>query len=218
MLTRFFSSIQRVSASARHVVMSPSGDDAQSLRATTPTAAPPEPAPSTKTQATAPVSPQKALSHPRWARDWLVISSLAAILMLQIAVAERETLGQRAAYRPALSVLCRLLHCDLAPWHEPTAFTMLQRDIRAQPSQPGILSIQVTFRNDARWPQAWPILALRLFDADGRLIGAQRFRPEHYLGRSVAADPPLLTGQSAHCRFYIREPASNTAAFAFDFL
>ena len=199
--------------------MPASGDDALSLRATTQTAALPAPTATTETTpATAAGSPQQTLPPPRSARDWLVISSLATVLLLQIAVADREQLGQRAAYRPALSVLCRLLHCRLAPWHEPTAFTMLQRDIRVLPSQPGILAIQVTFRNDARWPQAWPILALRLSDADGRLIGAQRFMPEQYLGRSVAADPLLLTGQSAHCRFYIREPASNTAAFAFDFL
>lgn len=162
-------------------------------------------------------TPPLAPSHFGRANHWLIIGILTMTLLIQLAVADRAHLSQIDRYRPTVALLCRLLQCTLPLWHEPTAFTMLHRQISAVPSRPGILQIQISFRNDARWPQAWPDVALRLSDAEGRLIGARRFQPTHYLGRSVTAYPSLLPGQSAHSTFYIREPAANTAAFTFEF-
>ena len=148
---------------------------------------------------------------------YVIIVLLTGTLLIQLAVTDRAHLSQIQRYRPTVDLLCRLLHCAVPLWHEPTAMTMLHRQISAVPSRPGILQVQISFRNDARWPQAWPDIALRLSDAEGRLIGARRFQPADYLGRPVIDNPPLLPGQSALSTFYIREPAANTAAFTFEF-
>ncbi|MBF9174694.1 DUF3426 domain-containing protein, partial [Xanthomonas campestris pv. campestris] len=107
--------------------------------------------------------------------------------------------------------------CALPPWRDPATLTLLTRDVRPLPAYPGVLQIQASFRNDARWAQAWPWLQLSLSDADGRVIGTRVFSPQDYLGQAPAAQDTLAPGQAVQVAFRVREPAASTAAFSFDF-
>ena len=98
-----------------------------------------------------------------------------------------------------------------------SAATMTSREIRPLPGQAGVLQVQASIRNDARWAQAWPDLRLSLSDADGRVIGSGVFTPAQYLGESPATTV-LEPGQSARIAFRVQEPAASTVAFTFDFL
>ena len=149
--------------------------------------------------------------------QWIALAGLCLLLALQILVADRQRLGADARWRPWVAGVCQALRCNLPPWREPGAFTMLSREVRPLPGRAGILQIQATFRNDARWPQAWPLLQLSLADADGRTIGSRVLRPEEYLGRARPDAATLAPGQSAQVAFQVREPAAGTAAFSFDF-
>ncbi len=157
----------------------------------------------------------RMLPAPRW--HWLLVAGLALLLVLQSVLADRARLAADAGNRAWLAPLCSVLHCSLPPWHEPTAFTMTSREIRPLPGQAGVLQVQASIRNDARWAQAWPDLRLSLSDADGRVIGSGVFTPAQYLG-----EPPgtaqLEPGQSARIAFRVQEPAASTVAFTFDFL
>jgi hypothetical protein len=149
---------------------------------------------------------------PRW--RWPLIVLLGLLLGLQILLADRAQLAADPRWRPLLETLCGALRCDLPPWDEPGAFTMLDRKVRPA-TQPGALRVDATFRNDARWPQPWPALQLALSDADGRVLGSRVFQPVEYLG---AAPTTLLSpDQSAQITFVVREPAPGTVAFSFEF-
>lgn len=152
---------------------------------------------------------------PAW--QWIALCTLAVLLVVQILLADRARLARDASWRPWLSTLCGALRCELPVWHEPSAFTMLDRDVRPAPDQPGVLRIQASFRNDARWHQAWPYLQLSLSDADGRVIGSRVFAPAEYLGHAPPAGETLAPGQSGRIDFRVREPAAGTSAFTFDF-
>lgn len=156
-----------------------------------------------------------AARAPRW--QWAVLGVLALALVLQVLLADRARLAGDAAWRPALTTLCDALGCSLPPWREPQAFAMLDRDVRPVPEVPGVLQAQATFRNDARWPQPWPVLMLTLKDADGRTLGARALRPSEYLPRDGAASATLGPGQSAQVAVRVREPSANVVAFSFDF-
>lgn len=149
--------------------------------------------------------------------QWIALVGLGLLLALQILVADRQRLGADARWRPWVAGVCQALRCSLPPWREPGAFTMLSREVRPLPGRAGTLQIQATFRNDARWAQAWPLLQLSLADADGRTIGSRVLRPEEYLGRARPDAATLAPGQSAQVAFQVREPAAGTAAFSFDF-
>ena len=179
-----------------------------------PPASEPEPAPAAATTAsTGPAfAAPTAAGRGRW--RWPLIALLALLLGLQILLADRARLAADPGWRPVVENLCGALGCTLPAWHEPTAFLMLDLQIRPADT-PGVLRVDATFRNDARWAQDWPALQLALSDADGRVLGSAVFTPEQYLGAAPATR--LAPGQSAQASFLVREPAPGTVAFSFEF-
>src|SRR5690606_12844440 len=112
---------------------------------------------------------------------WLAVAALSLALLAQLGWLQREAIAASAALRPLLASACEALGCTLPPWREPAAFVLLSRDVIAPPDRPGVLRVQASFRNDARWPQPWPTLSLRLTDINGHSLGARRFLPNDYL-------------------------------------
>lgn len=160
--------------------------------------------------------PVERLRTPRW--QWATVAILGMLLLLQIALADRARLAADAGHRPWVAALCGVLRCSLPAWHEPSAFTMVSRDVRPVLGQPGALQVVASLRNDARWAQTWPRLRLSLSDADGRVIGTAVFSASQYLGAEGTADGLIEPGQSAQIAFRVREPAASTVAFTFEFL
>ena len=154
-------------------------------------------------------------------RGWrwpAAVAALSLLLVLQLLLAQRDTLAADARWRPTVSAMCTLLRCQLPPWREPGAFTMLSRDVRAHPSAPGALLINASFRNDARWSQPWPRVLLTLSNVDGRIVGARAFAAKEYLGADAAATQhELAPGQTAAITVAVVEPAPDIVAFSFDF-
>ena len=152
------------------------------------------------------------------ARIWQIalLLALGLLLGLQILIADRARLAADESWRPLITRLCGVLNCSVPTWHQPAAFTMLNRNVRPIANLPGALEAQATFRNDAAWPQAWPLLLLSLSDADGRVVGSRHFTPADYLGKDIA-QAELAPGQSAQVTFRLREPAAGVVAFSFDF-
>jgi hypothetical protein len=187
-------------------------DDAIAVEAATP-----EPAvPAATTAAPAFLrGPRPALRTPRW--QWGLVAVLGVLLLVQIAVADRARLAGDARTRPLIGAVCTVLRCALPAWHEPAAYTMLQREVRPLAGQPGVLQVQASFRNDARWAQAWPALRLSLSDADGRVIGRRTLQPGDYLDPTQGPRQLLEPGQSAQVAFLLREPSAATVAYTFEF-
>lgn len=149
---------------------------------------------------------------------WLIIAvvALAVLLVLQLLLADRARLAANAQWRPVLATLCGVLRCELPPWREPAAFTLLQRDVRQHPTLPGALRVSATFRNDARWSQPWPRLQLTLSDVNGRPAGQRRFDAQEYLG-GAPGQAELASGESATVAMDILEPAPQIVAYDFRF-
>ena len=147
-----------------------------------------------------------------------VVALVALLLLLagQLFFGQRAALAAQAQWRPLVTTACEAIRCSLPPWREPVAFVMLARDVIAVPDRPGVLRVQASFRNDARWAQPWPALVLTLSDADNRTLGTRRFEPRDYLG-DTPASTLLAPGQATQLAFDIVEPAPNVVAFDFRF-
>ena len=147
-----------------------------------------------------------------------VVALVALLLLLagQLFIGQRAALAAQAQWRPLVTTACEAIRCSLPPWREPAAFVMLARDVIAVPDRPGVLRVQASFRNDARWAQPWPALVLTLSDADNRTLGTRRFEPRDYLG-DTPASTLLAPGQATQLAFDIVEPAPNVVAFDFRF-
>jgi len=145
------------------------------------------------------------------------VVALTLLLGLQVLLADRARLATDPGWRPTLTRICGVLRCSLPPWHEPAALTVLARDVRPDAADPGQLLATATFRNDARWAQAWPRLRLTLSDVDGRAVGTRVFTAHEYLD-TAPAQPTLAAGDSAQARLRLVEPDARAVSFAFDFL
>ena len=156
-----------------------------------------------------------AVSRIGW-RSLVAAGGLSLLLVLQLLLAQRDTLAASPRWRPTIAAMCATLRCSLPPWREPAAFTMLSRDVRPHPGATGTLLINASFRNDARWPQPWPRLLLTLSDLDGRMVGARSFGADDYLG-AAPTQSELAPGQTAAVTLSVVEPAPNIVAFTFDF-
>ena len=152
-------------------------------------------------------------------RRWPIpaaIAGLALLLAIQWLLADRERLAADATWRPVVAGACAVLRCSLPPWREPTAFALLERDVRPHPQAGNALRITASFRNDAAWAQAWPDVVLTLSDIDGRPLGARAFTPTEYLGN----EPPsalIDSGEGAVIRMDVLEPDAGAVGFSFDF-
>jgi hypothetical protein len=145
-----------------------------------------------------------------------IVVALSLLLVVQVLLADRVQLAADARWRPAVETACAVLRCQVPAWREPAAFTLVQRDVRPDPARPGALRVAASFRNDARWAQAWPLLVLTLSDADGRAVGFRAFTPSEYLGKAPA-QATLASGASAVVALDVIEPGPGVVAFTFDF-
>lgn len=148
--------------------------------------------------------------------EWLAAGALALLLLAQLGWLQRERLAASTALRPLLASLCDTLGCTLPAWREPAAFSLLSRDVIAPPDRPGVLRVQASFRNDARWPQPWPAMVLTLADVNGRTLGTRRFRPDEYLGDGPHA-ARIAPNQASQIAFDIVEPSPGVVGFDFRF-
>lgn len=180
----------------------------------------PAPAPAPARKTTGPrflQRPRTTPVHARRARwQWTAAIALALLLCVQVVIADRDRLAAQAGWRPVVTALCGAFRCDVPTWREPAAFAMLSRDVRPVAGLPGTLQAQATFRNEARWAQAWPVILLTLKDADGRTLGARALQPGDYLPEGEPPSP-IGPGQSAQMVVRVREPSANVVAFSFDF-
>ena len=148
--------------------------------------------------------------------EWVALVVLGLLLAVQLFLAQRTQLAADARWRPLVQAICDVAGCSVPAWREPGAFAMLARDVIAVPGRPGVLRVQASFRNDARWAQPWPALILTLSDADNRTLGTRRFLPQDYLG-DAPSSTLLAPGQASQLAFDIVEPAPNVVAFDFRF-
>ena len=155
-------------------------------------------------------------ADPAWPRVTAIVA-LGLLLVLQLLLAQRHELAASARWRPWVAGLCNALPCAIPVWREPRAFTMLDRSVQPSRTMAGVLLVEASFRNDARWPQPWPTLVLSLSDVEGHEVGSRAFAPAEYRQGPVGADDPLAPGQSATLRLQVHEPAPRIVAFTFDF-
>jgi hypothetical protein len=154
--------------------------------------------------------------YARAAAGWLLVVALAALLVVQVLIADRARLAADPDWRPRVQALCNFFRCTLPAWREPGALRVTSREVRPHPSVPGALLITASFSNEAKFAQAWPQLELSLTDFDGQALGLRRFTPAEYLG-SAPRSERIAPGQSAIVTLEVADPGMRALAFGIEF-
>ena len=155
------------------------------------------------------------LPRPAQLRWWLISGGLLLLLLALIPLADRARLSADPRWRPALESICGVLQCALPPWRELKAFEFIDSDSQPHPSVPRARLITASFRNDARFAQAWPSLELRISDLDGRDVALRRFRAQEYLG-GVPPSATIQPGQIVNAKLEVVDPGRDVVSYAFD--
>jgi len=103
------------------------------------------------------------------------------------------------------------------PEHVPEKIEMLNNNVFAHPNEDDVLLISASIENHADHAQHYPILEVRLTDADSKLIALRRFEPkeylEHYNNKML-----LQINKPTNLKLKITDPGNDATRFQFKFL
>jgi hypothetical protein len=146
----------------------------------------------------------------------VLLAALALLLVLQLLLAQRDVLARDARWRPDRR---RCAARCVAPCRRGAILKRSPcsaRDVRPHPTAPGTLQIDASFRNDARWPQAWPRLVVTPVGRRRPRARARAFTAREYLGAPPTQNT-LAPGQTAAISLSVVEPAPGVVSFGFEF-
>jgi predicted Zn finger-like uncharacterized protein len=165
---------------------------------------------------------------PRFARDrrkekprrWPWISAcflLFSGLLGQLGWALRDTLVADPTMGPLLQQACATLNCALPPVRDVGKLRLLARDVQTHPTVPNALLISASVRNDAAFTQPWPVVTIRLSDANGKVIAMRRLNPSEYLDDVDALRRGIGPGATSALIFEVEDPGHQAVAFDLGF-
>jgi len=104
-----------------------------------------------------------------------------------------------------------------APIHNPEKIQMLNHNVFAHPNESGALLISALIENTANKAQPYPVLELRLENAQSKLVAFRRFLPKEYLknhseGLLIPSKKPISL------KLKIKDPGKDATRFQFKFL
>jgi predicted Zn finger-like uncharacterized protein len=152
----------------------------------------------------------------RW--PWVVLCvALLLGLSAQLAWALRDNLVADPTFGSLLRQTCNALNCRLPPVRDVAQLRLLARDVQTHPSVPGALLISATLRNDAPFTQPWPVVTIRLSDANGKVLAMRRLNPYEYLDDTEQLRQGLAAGASSALIFEVEDPGRKAVAFDLGF-
>ncbi|GAB6039766.1 DUF3426 domain-containing protein [Endothiovibrio diazotrophicus] len=145
---------------------------------------------------------------------------MVLLLPLQFAWLNHQQLAlAKPGLRPLLGTLCAISGCTLPPRRDLKALTLVDRQVRSDPTAPGALLLEGVVTNQALFAQPYPTVEVTLSSLSGKPVALRRFTPEEYLAE---ANPDLTAGLpargSAPLRLEVADPGDDAVSFTFDFL
>ncbi len=103
------------------------------------------------------------------------------------------------------------------PVHAPEQIEMLNNNVFAHPNEEGVLLISASIENQAEHDQPYPILEVRLTDAEAKLVALRRFEPKEYLEK-YNNKMLLEVNKPTNLKLKIIDPGNDATRFQFKFL
>ncbi|EDY85401.1 conserved hypothetical protein [gamma proteobacterium HTCC5015] len=142
-----------------------------------------------------------------------------AMLLLQAAYYFRSELVRWPQVAPYVTSLCE----QAQPWcHIPEprnldAIQLESRHVVSHPNRDGALIISATFRNTARFAQAYPKLLVSMSNVRGQTVASRHFNPSEYINDLKAIERGMLPEDKASFSIEIADPGSDAVAFEIHF-
>lgn len=106
---------------------------------------------------------------------------LSAVLAAQFLWQRMPIYSRTADWRPVYEFACRIIACELPVYSEISALRSDNLVVRTHPSAANALTVSLSFRNTARFPQPFPVVILSFNSATNAIIALREFAPSEYL-------------------------------------
>ncbi|MGH8581978.1 MAG: zinc-ribbon and DUF3426 domain-containing protein [Gammaproteobacteria bacterium] len=158
----------------------------------------------------------------RRAAGWLW--GLASLLLLGTLAAQlawfrgQQILVRQPLLRDGLEQFCAWAPCSVPIPRDPEAVRLVSRDVRAHPRLDKALLVNAIVVNEAGFAQPYPVVQLGLYDTNGVLLAARRFRPDEYLEEGEPLDSLMQPGVPVHLVLELAGPSTPAVSFEFRFM
>ena len=149
----------------------------------------------------------------------LLFANLALLLLLgaQFAWTHFERLAGDPRLRPALERFCGFADCSVPPRRDLAAIRSQQLVVHSHPSVAGVLQVDFIFRNEAPFPQRFPLVELNFFDSGNRLLAGRRFKPGEYLAPELRQFENMPPGSPVQVSLEIVDPGAEAVNYSLSF-
>jgi predicted Zn finger-like uncharacterized protein len=171
-----------------------------------------EPASEAALDANHTLEPGERKPPPGWQK--LLLLALSCTLLLQLAWMTRAAWLKLPQAQP----LCEWVDCSIAQQRDPQAFTVIERQLQADPILPQALRLQVRFGNQADFAQPLPRLQLSLFDSSGNVLARRLFSAEQYLFPAPQEGTLAQPQEVFTIELLLEDPGTLASGFKIDFL
>ncbi len=114
--------------------------------------------------------------------------------------------SQLDRFRPAYVFICQHISCQLPPYSNLDAIRSDNLAVRSHPEQPDALSINVSFRNTASFPQAFPVMILSFNSSANEVIALREFSPREYLSSGLQSVTYMPSNSPVQVQLEIMDP------------
>jgi predicted Zn finger-like uncharacterized protein len=159
-------------------------------------------------------------SESRWGRRLLQTLGcllLGALLAAQLLWQQLPQYSQLPRLRPLYAAACQFLECTLPPFTDLTAIRSDNLQVRSHPTRTDALSVSLSFRNTAAFPQPFPILILSFNSVTNAVIALREFAPEEYLDEGLrdVTEMPVMSPVQVHIE--IMDPGADALNYTVAF-
>lgn len=143
---------------------------------------------------------------------------LLLTLAAQYLYFHREQFAAYPETRPLVTALCKVAGCAIAPRRDLEKIALLNHGIYSHPTRDNALIIKALIRNQADFPQPYPVIELALADLNDRKIALRRFGPGEYLSEKTAENALMPVNKNIPVQLQVVDPGPDAVAFEFEFL
>lgn len=161
---------------------------------------------------------RQVVRHPSNLPAFLLAALLLLLALAQLAWFNRDLVLGTPQGQAMAEGICGLVGCELAPRRAASQYAVMHRDIGADPGEPGVLRMQLSFQNQADFAQPLPDIQLSLYDSEEKLMARRRLHPDEYLFPAPPSDTLVAPGETVSVTLRLEDPGRHTTGFKLEFL
>ncbi|MCI5107453.1 MAG: DUF3426 domain-containing protein [Pseudomonadales bacterium] len=149
---------------------------------------------------------------------WTLLALLAALgLASQYLWQELPRYSQQASLRPVYEWACSLSGCELPVYSQIDAIQSSNLSVRSHPQRSDALAVNVEFRNNANFPQEFPVMVLSFNSASNSVIALREFAPQEYLDEALQNRRLLPPATPIQVALEIMDPGDDAVNYTLAF-